>query len=444
MTVTSLGPDFLWGAATSCYQIEGAAAVDGRGPSIWDRFARTPGKVLNGDTGDVACDHYHRYRDDVGLMRELGLDAYRFSIAWPRVLPAGKGRPNSAGLDFYDRLVDSLLDAKIAPWVCLHHWDLPLALFDQGGWANRDVTGWFADYAHLMAGRLGDRVQHWFTFNEPNVLAWLGHATGVHAPGIQDRDATLSAVHHINLSHGKAVEAIRDAAPAGTEVGVIASLQPVHPAREDEAHAIAAETIDLFWNLAMVDPLLLGRYPDPLVEMLGERVQPGDVETIAQPLDLFGLNHYCRQYAVPDTTNPFGAGLTAPPDDRPITDVGWRVDGSGLSEQIARIVQRYPKMPIYITENGAAFPDQPDATGTVHDPRRIAFLDEYLDAMAEAKAAGADIRGYFVWSLMDNYEWELGYSKRFGIVYVDYETQARIPKASYHHYQSVIDRARAG
>ena len=444
MSTVRFGPDFVWGAATSCYQIEGAATEDGRGPSIWDRFARLPGKVLNGDTGDVACDHYHRYRDDVRLMRELGLDAYRFSIAWPRVLPEGRGRANAAGLDFYDRLVDTLLEAGIAPWACLHHWDLPVALSDRGGWESRDIAGWFADYAHLMADRLADRARHWFTFNEPNVLAWLGHATGVHAPGIRSRDATLAAVHHINLSHGKAVEAIRDAAPAGTQIGVIASLQPIHPAREDEAHARAAETIDLFWNLAMVDPLLLGQYPEALAAMLGDRVQSGDLETIAAPLDLFGLNHYCRQYAVPDPDNPFGAGLTAPPDDRPVTDVGWRIDGSGLADQVARIVERYPKLPIYITENGAAFPDGPDAAGTVHDPDRIAFLDEYLDAVARARDAGADIRGYFVWSLMDNYEWELGYSKRFGIVYVDYRTQDRIPKSSYRFYQELIDRHRSG
>ena len=440
---TAFGPGFLWGASTAAYQIEGAAAEGGRGPSIWDRFSHTPGKVLNGDTGDVACDHYHRYPEDVALMTGLGVGAYRFSISWSRLLPEGTGVANQTGLDFYDRLVDAVLAAGIEPWLCLHHWDLPTALFDRGGWTNREAAGWFGDFAGVVARRFGDRVHRWFTFNEPNVMVWLGHVNGNHAPGLRDRQAALSAIHTINLAHGRAVGAIR-ADAADPKVGLIASLQPVHTAVDDPEHRQAAQTVDLFWNRAMVDPVLLGRYPAALAEMLGDRVQEGDLATIAQPIDAFGLNHYCRMYAVPDRDAPFGVGLGGTPHGHPVTGVGWQIDGSGLYEQLIRLKDEYPPLPIYITENGAAFADPPDADGYVDDQDRVGYLKEYLGAALRARDAGVDLRGYFVWSLLDNFEWDLGYGTRFGIVRVDYDTQVRTPKASYRYMKDVIAASRGG
>ncbi|MEQ9811488.1 MAG: GH1 family beta-glucosidase [Azospirillaceae bacterium] len=441
MDASRFAKDFLWGVSTSCYQIEGAAAEDGRSPSIWDRFARTPGKVVNGETGDIACDHYHRYPEDVALMAELGVDAYRFSTAWPRILPEGTGAVNEAGLAFYDRLVDSLLERSIEPWICLHHWDLPAVLEDRGGWRNRDVAGWFADYTHAVASRLGDRVKHFFPFNEPNVLMWLGHATGEHAPGHADREAALAALHHINLAFGRSAQAIRAAAP-DARTGQIISLQPCEPGRDDPAHRQAAETIDLFWNLAMVDPILLGRYPEPLADMLAPWVKPGDLETIAQPINLFGLNHYCRMFCYPDPESPFGARIGETPSG-PTTDMGWLIDGTGLRDQLLRLVERYGKQVFYVTENGGAFPDGAGADGRVDDRDRIAYFEDYLSNLLEARDRGVDIRGYFVWSFMDNYEWSLGYAKRFGIVHVDYATQKRTPKASFDWLQDLIARSRA-
>ncbi len=443
MDGTAFGPDFLWGASTAAFQIEGAAAEDGRTPSIWDRFSHTPGKVLNGDTGDVACDHYHRYPEDVALLADLGVGAYRFSVSWSRVLPQGTGAPNAAGLDFYDRLVDAVLAAGVEPWLCLHHWDLPASLYDRGGWGNREAADWFAGLAAVVARRLGDRVRHWFTFNEPNVMVWLGHVNGNHAPGLRDRQAALSAIHTINLAHGRAVGAIR-ANATDPMVGLIASLQPVQPAADDAAHRQAAQALDLFWNRAMVDPVMLGRYPSDLADMLGDRVRDGDLATIGQPIDAFGLNHYCRLYAVPDPGAPFGVGIGGAPDGTPVTGVGWQIDGTGLTEQLLRLKAEYPPVPIYITENGAAFPDLPDANGYVDDQDRVAFLTEYLGAAQRARDAGVDLRGYFVWSLMDNFEWELGYGTRFGIVRVDYDTLVRTPKASYQHLKEVIAALRGG
>ena len=439
----AFGPGFLWGASTAAYQIEGAADKDGRGPSIWDRFSHTPGKVLNGDTGDVACDHYHRYPEDVALMTGLGVGAYRFSVSWSRLLPEGTGVPNAAGVDFYDRVIDAVLEAGLEPWLCLHHWDLPTALYDRGGWANRDAAGWFGDFAGLVARRFGDRVHRWFTFNEPNVMVWLGHVKGAHAPGLRDREAALSAIHTINLAHGRAVAAVR-AAATDPSIGLIASLQPVRAAVDDAAHRQAAETLDLFWNRAMVDPALLGRYPAALAEMLGDRVREGDLAAIAQPIDAFGLNHYCRMYAELDPDTPFGVAIASTPAGHPVTGVGWQIDGSGLYDQLMRLKTDYPAMPIYVTENGAAFPDVPDATGYVDDQDRVGFLREYLEACLRARDAGVDLRGYFVWSLLDNYEWELGYGTRFGIVRVDYDTLVRTPKASYGYMKQVIGEARGG
>ena len=436
------GPGFLFGASTAAYQIEGAVDVDGRGPSIWDTFSATPGKVENGDTGAVACDHYHRYADDIGLMRELGLQAYRFSTAWPRILPEGTGAVNQKGLDFYNRLIDGLLEAGIEPWLCLYHWDLPQALQDRGGWATREAADWFADYATVVGRAFGDRVKHFIPFNEPNVVVWVGNCMGVHAPGIADRETTLSVLHTVNLAHGRAITALRSVVPEA-QYGHVVAIQPCSPLIDDEAHRRASDLQDMFWNQAMVDPQLLGRYPDALAEMLGSRVHDGDLATIAQPLNFFGMNHYSRIFISPDDSNPFGIAMGGPGPERmaagaKVTEMGWLIDGTGFTDALTGFKQRYGDVPIYITENGAAFDDTVAADGTVDDPDRVAFLKEYWQGLQAAKAQGVDVRGYFVWSLMDNFEWALGYGKRFGIVHVDYDTQKRTPKTSARMYQNLI------
>ena len=428
---------FVWGTASSAYQIEGAVTADGRGRSVWDTFSHTPGRTANGDTGDVACDHYHRYAEDVGLMQALGVGAYRFSTAWPRIQPTGSGAANPAGLDFYDRLVDAVLAAGIEPWICLHHWDLPQALEDNGGWRNRDTALRFGEYTHITMRKLGDRVRAASPINEPNVLPWVAYDNGRHAPGPQSREAVLQAIHHVNLAHGHAVRAIRDAAP-GVPVGTIISLAPVVPLVDDGAHREAAMLVDCFWRRVMCDPIWLGRYPEPLAGELQPLVRDGDMALISAKLDYFGLNHYHRMYAAPDPTRNFGVGDVPAPAHLPRTEMGWEIDPSAFKEQIDDVVSRYDAPPIYITENGAAFPDVADGRGFVQDDDRIAFLRGYLGAVLDAVEGGADIRGYFVWSLFDNFEWAEGYDKRFGIVRVDYGTLARIPKASYIWMQGVI------
>ncbi len=434
-------PDgFLWGAAASAYQTEGAVGVDGRGTSVWDTFSHTPGRTRNGDTGDVACDHYHRYPEDVALLRRLGVGAYRFSTAWPRIFSHGRGAANAAGLAFYDRLVDALLGAGIAPWVCLHHWDLPQALEDAGGWRNRDVAYWFADYADAVMRRLGDRVRRVAPINEPNVVPWVAYDAGLHAPGARSRADTLAAVHHLNLAHGLAVQAVRAVDPAIRQ-GLIISLGPVHPARPDADHEAAAEMVDCLWRRVMCDPVMLGRYPPPLADALEPLVRAGDMAAISAPIDYFGLNHYNRMYAAPDPDRIFGVADVAPPPGTPTTATGWQIDPSALVEQLDDLRARYGDLPpIYITENGAAFDDVVGADGTVDDGDRIAFLDGYLDAVLDGIDRGFDVRGYFVWSLMDNFEWAEGYSKRFGLVRVDFDTLERTPKASFDHFARIIGR----
>jgi beta-glucosidase len=429
---------FLWGTAASAYQIEGAVRHDGRGESVWDRFSHTPGRIADGSTGDVACDHYHRYPEDIALMQRLGVGAYRFSTAWPRIQPEGRGNANQRGLAFYDRLVDGLLAAGITPWLCLHHWDLPQALEDIGGWRRRDIAYYFADYAALVARRLGDRVRQIAPINEPNVIPWVAYDMGAHAPGACSRRDTLAAIHHLNLAHGLAAQAVR-AEDAGLEVGLIISLAPVHPARDDPAHREAAAMLDCLWRRVMADPIMLGRYPEPLAEDLAEQMRPGDLELIAARPAFFGLNHYNRLYAGPDPDRIFGVKDVAPPRGMPVTAMGWQIDPSALLEQLDDLKARYdPLPPVYITENGAAFDDQPDVTGRVEDRARIAFFQGYLGAVLDGIAAGHDIRGYFIWSLLDNFEWSYGYSMRFGIVRVDGQTMARTPKASYDFLRAVI------
>ncbi|WP_422754442.1 GH1 family beta-glucosidase [Micromonospora sp. WMMD708] len=447
---------FVWGAATAAYQIEGAARDDGRGESIWDTFSRTPGKVFAGHTGDVACDHYHRYADDVALMAELGLAAYRFSVAWPRIRPDGTGPVNPRGLDFYDRLTDALLDRGIDPIVTLYHWDLPQTLQDRGGWTSRETAEHFADYALAVHARLGDRIRTWTTLNEPWCSAYLGYGNGVHAPGEQDAGAAFRAVHHLLLGHGLAARALR-AAGART-VGITlnpADVAPADPA--SAADAAAVRLVDGLQNRIFLDPLTGAGYPADVLEHVARMVEPtfvrdGDEKIIAAPLDLLGINYYSPTYVA---GRPDGAGSSAYPGTEqaveflpatgPVSDMGWQIEPAGLTRLLVRIAADYPGLPLMITENGGAFPDDgrspaADAAGRIHDADRIAYLDGHLRAAHEAISRGVDLRGYLVWSLLDNFEWAEGYRKRFGIVHVDYLNQRRTPKSSARWYQEVISR----
>jgi beta-glucosidase len=453
-TDTRFPAGFVWGAATSAYQVEGAAREGGRGPSIWDTFAGTPGRVVGGDTGEVAADHYHRYRQDTALMADLGLGAYRFSVAWPRVQPDGRGPVNQEGLDFYRRLADGLLERGIEPWVTLYHWDLPRALQDSGGWADRGVVDRFVEYATAVYRALSDRVTNWTTLNEPWCAAFLGHASGVHAPGVQDPATAVRAAHHLLLAHGQAARAMR-ALAAGPRLGINLNLDPVTPASAAPADQDAARRIDGLYNRLFLDPLFQGRYPADVLEDLAglgglERAGDADLEAVAAPLDLLGVNYY-RRWTV--AARPGRPRLGGPPSpwvaagdvefvarDRPRTALGWEIDPSGLDELLLRLHRDYPSLPLYVTENGAAFDDGVDQQGRVRDPDRVRFLDGHLRAVHRAIEGGADLRGYFVWSLLDNFEWAEGYGPRFGIVYVDFPTQRRLPKDSARWYRDVIAR----
>jgi beta-glucosidase len=424
-------PDFLWGVATSAFQIEGALTADGRGRSIWDGFAGP-----SGDTGAVACDFYRRYPEDVALLRALGVDVFRFSVAWPRVVPGGTGRVNHAGLDFYDRLVDALLEAGVEPVVTLFHWDLPQALEDRGGWPARATAEAFARYAAIVADRLGDRVRLWTTHNEPYCAAWLGYVTGEHAPGRRDVAAGAAAAHHVLLSHGLAVAAIRQTCP-GAEVGIVLDSWPQDAASEREADVAAARAADGIRNRLYFDPLLRGAYPADVLEALGAAAPPvrdGDLATIATPLDFLGINNYSRLRIA-------AGGVVVPPAGA-VTAMGWEIHPDGLYDVLMRLHRDYAAPPLIVTEDGAAFDDVPDADGAIDDRDRIAYLEAYLGALQRALDDGVPVRGHFVWSLLDNFEWACGYAKRFGLVHVDYATQARRPKASFAWYRDVIARAR--
>lgn len=433
-------PDgFLWGTATSSYQIEGAWNEDGKGESIWDRFSHTEGKTTNGDTGDVACDHYHLYKEDVSLIKQLGIPAYRFSIAWPRVLPSGRVPANAAGLDFYDRLVDELLAAGVEPWVTLYHWDLPQSLQDKGGWGNRDIAGYFADYAALIADRLGDRVRRWMTINEPWVVAGIGHATGEHAPGFKDERLALRVSHHLMVAHGNAMQAIRAAnrVREDTQVGIVLNLWPVEARQDTTSDRDIAELIwqrDGAWFL---DPLLKANYPEKAWWSFGDKVptiMPGDMATISQRMDFLGINYYSRSVIGRE-------GLLKQVPNSIYTEMNWEVHAPALERLLVRLHSEYTLPPLYITENGAAFKDEVNADDSyVHDERRREYLRDHLVACHSAMARGVDLRGYFAWSLMDNFEWQHGYSKRFGLVYIDYRNQRRIIKDSGRWYSEVIKR----
>jgi beta-glucosidase len=429
-------PRFTWGVSTSAYQIEGAANEDGRGPSIWDTYCHGGGHVANGDTGDVACDHYHRYREDVGLMHDLGVNAYRFSVSWPRVMPSGQGEVNEAGLAFYDRLIDSLLSAGIEPWLCLYHWDLPQALGDRGGWTNRDCAQWFADYAALIGQRYGDRVKRYATFNEPSVFTLFGYLLGGSAPGISDLTSLLRAIHHVNLAHGGAIDRLR-ARVKDASLGAVHNWQPCWPAGSDPADMPAAQQLDAYWNSAFPDPQLRGAYPPLLAEAMAPYLQADDLAHICRPVDWFGLNHYSPHYVAADAGKPLGFRFASPPAGVRRSAMGWPVEPEAFRGTLLHVHELYG-LPIFVLENGTAARDQPDAKGEVLDAPRIDYLRAYTAAMSDAIQAGADVRGYFVWSLLDNFEWGSGYSQRFGLVYVDYSTQRRIPKASFRWYAQLI------
>ena len=432
-------PGFLWGAATAAHQVEGSPLADGAGPSIWTRFAHTPGMTLNGDTGDVACDHYRRWKDDVRLMRELGLQAYRFSVSWSRILPEGTGRVNQAGLDFYSRLVDELLANGIEPLLTLYHWDLPAALDDRGGWLNRDCADWFADYGRVLYRALDGRVKKWATINEPWVVTDGGYLHGALAPGHRSRFEAPIAAHNLMRAHGAAVQAYR--AEGAHEIGLVVNIEPKHPASDSPQDAAAVRRAHAYMNEQFLHPALLGHYPPELAEIFGEAWPDWPAEDFAlirQPLDFVGINYYTRSVTADGDSYPLRTAVVRQPRGT-YTETGWEVYPRGLTELLLWFKRTYGDLPVYITENGAAFFDPPVAEeGRIRDPLRIDYLRKHLSAIHEAIGAGVDVRGYMAWSLLDNMEWSLGYSKRFGIVHVDYGTLARTPKDSARWYSGII------
>jgi beta-glucosidase len=432
--------DFLWGTATSAYQIEGSPLADGAGPSIWQRFCHTPNLVRDGDTGDIACDHYRRYGEDVGLMRSLGMNAYRFSISWSRILPTGRGALNRAGLDFYERLVDALLQNGIEPMATLYHWDLPAALDDRGGWLNPDVANWFADYAALLFRKLDDRVKLWATLNEPWVVTDGGYLHGVLAPGHRNRFEAPIATHQLLRAHGAAVTAYR--AEGKHQIGIVVNLEPKYPSSDDAADRAATLRADAYMNRQYLDPVLLGRYPEELTEIFGEAWPSSpaeDFKSIHQPIDFVGVNYYTRSVTRFDANAwPLRA---APVRQKQAThtETGWEVFAQGLTDVLVWVKERYGNPRIYVTENGAAFFDPPTASNDrVADPLRVDYMRQHVAAIHAAREAGVDLHGYFTWSLLDNFEWSHGYSKRFGIVHVNFENQKRTPKDSAHFYAKII------
>jgi beta-glucosidase len=434
--------DFLWGTATASYQVEGATTLDGRSESVWDRFAATPGKVRNGDNGDIACDFYHRFPEDIALMRELGIDVFRFSIAWPRVIPGGRGAVNEAGLDFYDRLVDELLANGIKPVPTLFHWDTPQVLEDEGGWAVRSTAELFVDYVDAVAARLGDRIDSWITHNEPWCVSWLGYGYGIHAPGRTSHADAIAVSHHLLLSHGWAVDALRRTVP-DAEIGISLNLAHVDAESDSPADLAAARQVDGHGNRWFLDPLFRGAYPEDMLEVFAASPPPvrdGDLEAISTSIDFLGVNNYFRHVvragadgAEPELVHVAGAEYT---------DTGWEVYPEGLYQLLVRVSDDYAPAAIYITESGAAFGDVRVHDGRIHDPERQSFIAANIDAVGRAIDDGVPVRGYFVWSLLDNFEWAEGYAKRFGLVFVDYPTLERIPKDSFDWYREHIANVR--
>jgi beta-glucosidase len=440
MTKSLSFPDgFLWGAATSAYQVEGSPLADGAGASIWHRFTRTPWLVPTGDNGDIACDHYRRYAEDVQLMRDLGLNSYRFSVSWSRVLPEGRGRINEQGLDFYRRLVDALLAAGIRPVITLYHWDLPVALDDRGGWLNRDVADWFADYARVMFRALDDRVEMWSTLNEPWVVTDGGYLHGVLAPGHRNLFEAPIASHHLLLAHAAGVEAYR--AEGTHRIGLVVNIEPKYPASESAEDLAATRRADAYMNRQYLDPVIHGRYPEEMREVFGEAwpdFAAEDLARIRRPIDFLGINYYTRGVTRNEPAAIPVRAATVRQKRHAYTETGWEVYPRGLTDTLVWVRQQYGDIPLYVTENGAAFYDPPTADGEVQDPLRVDYLRTHLRAARQAIDQGVDLRGYFAWSLLDNLEWSLGFAKRFGIVHVDFETLRRTPKASARFYAEVI------
>ena len=446
--------DFLWGTATAAYQVEGAVEEDGRGASIWDTFSHTPGKVVHGDTGDIACDQYHRLGEDLDLMSSIGIKAYRFSVAWPRIQPEGSGQANKKGLDYYRMLVDGLRDRGIEPMLTLYHWDLPQALEDRGGWTSRETSERFAEYAGIVYEEFADSVKYWITLNEPWVSAWLGYGAGVHAPGVKDTGKALSATHHLLLGHGLALQEMRSLGREDNQLGVTLNLSPTRPATDEKADVEASRRVDGNANRIFLDPLFRGEYPEDVLDYYSSDndfsfVRDGDLEVVSAPLDFLGVNYYMRHTVVDDRgdSDPKIAmrfedleAATVLPPGAETTAMGWPVEPNGLTEILVRLHEEYTQLPLYVTENGVAVHDYVDPEGNVDDEERVAFLDAHFRAVHDAMEQGVDLRGYMAWSLLDNFEWAEGYSKRFGIVYVDYGTQRRIPKASARWYADVIRR----
>jgi beta-glucosidase len=432
--------DFLWGTATASYQIEGAWDEDGKGESIWDRFSHTEGNVRNGDTGDIACDHYHRYKDDVALMKELGMRAYRFSVSWPRIFPTGRGRVNPKGIDFYNRLVDELLAANIEPLVTLYHWDLPVALQDEGGWANRAMVEAFSQYAGTMAEALGDRVKHWVIFNEPAVFVLAAYIAGIHPPGLRDGALGMRASHIANLAQAAAFRVMK-ATGRANNVGTTLSMSSAFPASNSEQDRSAAERYHALTNVWFLEPLLKGTYPEPFLKPVDPGrigVENGDMEKVRADLDFIGINLYTRAVVAHDEGEIQRGLREVRVQDAPRTEMGWEVYPDSLYAMIKRIADDYPGKPIYVTENGCSYGDAPDEKGVVDDQRRIDYYRGYIGGVARAMAEGAPVKSYFAWTLMDNFEWTFGYSQRFGLVYVDHATQQRTIKNSGYWFRDLI------
>jgi beta-glucosidase len=441
MTDFRFPPDFLWGVATSAYQIEGAPLADGAGPSIWQRFSHTPGRTANGDTGDVACDHYHRYEQDVAIMADLGVNAYRFSISWSRILPEGTGRVNEKGLDFYRRLTDALLKQNIKPMATLYHWDLPAALDDRGGWLNRDVAEWFAEYAVAAFRGLGDRVHFWATLNEPWVVTDGGYLHGSLAPGHWNLYETPIASHNLLRAHGRAVAAYRSAG-GRSPIGIIVNIEPKYPASQSSDDLAATRHADAYLNRQYLDPIFRGEYPAEMREMFGEawpEFPQADFKDIQQPADFVGINYYTRAVTKADPTRFVERAVSVRQPNATYTEMSWEVFPQGLTDVLVWFRENYGDLPVYVTENGAAFYDPPvPIDGEVHDPLRIEYLRLHIGAVAEAIKRGVDVRGYFAWSLLDNLEWSHGFTRRFGIVHVNFATLERTPKGSAKFYREVI------
>jgi len=430
--------EFVWGVATSSYQIEGAASEGGRGKSIWDTFCKVPGKVANFDNGDIACDHYHRFKEDLDLMKWMGVKAYRFSVAWPRVIPDGVGRVNEMGLDFYDRLIDSLLEREIAPWLTMYHWDLPEALQLRGGWNNREVVEWFGEYAEVLTSRFGDRVKNWMTLNEPLCSAWLGHLYGDMAPGIKDLQTALNVSHHLLMSHGLACQVIRSNV-SEANVGIVINVTPAVPATDSQEDSNAAQLADGFDNRWFLDPVFGRTYPADVIDTLGAspEIHSGDMKLIAQDLDFLGVNFYFRQTVAADQNSKPLPIRSVNRENVKRTAMNWEVHPQAFEEILLRISKEYSPKAIYITENGSAWNDEV-INGEIIDDERIDYLSRHLDAMRSAREQGAPILGYFAWSFLDNFEWAYGYEKRFGLIYVDYKTQKRTPKKSAFFYRQLL------